>query len=642
MDVHPRLVELIKQEGWNLFKGENKEPQIEAFGKIFPVRHPVWIRLKLYREETNPDLKFEHMLASHFYFRPDRRLTWHYWSEERFRAHCEGHDFITLAGGGNIGKSQDVGDICCLFYLANPAKRGVVISSTTLDSLQRRIWGYAMKYLAGIKMPLPIAYTGGNTPKILCTLPQTNEVIKKDTLHGMFAMPIKQGDAQKAIKDVIGTHPEDCGILVLDECTDIPSTVIGAFENLDMGEADVKENARFQVWGIGNSNSVDDLHGALSTPKVGWENINPMKDKKWETTQKNGVCLFHSCYDSPAIHETDPEKKKRLSKFLMTEEKIEAKKAKLGQNSDEFYRFVLGFWRHKSTENSVVSEAFLKNFRANETAHYSGITPINVVGGLDLAFSTGGDQCLLRLGVLGVDVNGLYVLDFRDEELTFPIPILRTSSDSADIQIGNQVMKILNNYNCPLNQVAIDATGQGRAMGGVLQLLDKGIRRPISVYSTKTGVNQADSFDVKVISTYELWYTVREFVQAGQIRGLGNKTIMQLSERKVERMPGGKIVLESKADYKRRIGGKYPGQGHSPDHADSAALAVQAAITNFGFSIGKTRALPQVQDFNSLKYIAYHAEREQEQRIEQVQRKLFVPRPTFKAPIENFTRKRVF
>lgn len=642
MITDPKTDSLIKQEGWKLFKSENDEWKIEAFGRIFPYRHPAFIRLKLYREESNADLKFQHMKAAHFYLRPDREKTWHKWSEERFRAHCEGWNYITLAGGANIGKSQDVGDIASIFYLANPTKRSVVISSTTLDSLSRRIWGYAMKYLGGIKIPLPITYTGGNAPKVLCTLKTQGQIIKKDSLHGMFAMPIKQGDAEKAIKDIIGTHPEDALMLVLDECTDIPATVIGAFTNLDTGESDTEGTARFQVWGIGNSKSVDDLHGALSTPKVGWDNVDPMKMTRWETTQKNGICLFFSCYESPAIHDPDPEKRKRLSKFLMTQEVINSKKQQLGENSDEFYRFVLGFWRHKSTENSIASEAFLKNFGANETAHYSGITPVNVVGGLDLAFSTGGDQCLLRLGILGVDIEGKYILDFRDEELTFAIPILRTSNDSADLQIGKQVMRILESYNCPLNQIAIDATGQGRAMGGVLQLLDRNVRRPISVYSTKTGVNQADSFDVRVISTYELWYTVREFVQAGQIKGLGNKTIMQLSERKVERMPGGKIVLESKADYKRRIGGKYPGQAHSPDHADAAALAVQAAIINFGFSIGQRRALPTVQDFNALKYITYQAEKEQEKQVQQIQRNTFTPRATFKSGLESMIRKKAF
>lgn len=641
MLILPQTKELIKTEGWRLFQSEDEKPKVEAYGKIFDARHPCLIYLKLYREETNPELKFQFMKAAHFYLRPDLVKTWHNWTEDRFRAHCEGYNYITLAGGANIGKSQDVAAICCVWWLANPKKRGVVISSTTLESLNRRIWGYATKYMQSLKVRIPFQYTGGNSPKILAINNDPDAIIKKDTLHGMFCAAIKQGDAEKAIKDIIGTHPEDALMLVLDECTDIPATVMGAFTNLDTGEADVKEHARFQVWGIGNSNSVDDLHGALSTPKAGWESIDPLKDKRWETTQKNGICLFFSCYDSPAIHEKDPEKKKLLSKFLMTQEVIDKKKLELGDTSDAFYRFVLGFWRHKSTENVIASEQFINSFGGNERGHYSGISAINLVGGLDLAFSTGGDQCILRLGVLGVDVTGLHILDFREDELTFVIPISRTSAESADIQIGKQVMQLLGKYGVALNHIAIDATGQGRAMGGVLQLLSGGVLRPISIYSTKTGVNQADSFDVKIISTYELWYTVREFLQAGQIRGLGNKTIMQLSERQIQKMPGGKLVLESKADYKKRIGAKHPGMAHSPDHADSAALAVQAAISCFGFQIGGKREMPVVNDFNQLKYIVY---REEERRAIENNtniRKRYTPKASFTANIEKLAKRKI-
>lgn len=639
MNLSGKTIELIKKEGWRLFRGEDDKPKVEAYGKIFNAKHPCLTYLRLYREETNPDLKFEFMKSAHLYLRPELAPTWNTWTEDCFRAHCEGWNYLVLAGGASTAKSTHCGWIAPIFWLANPSKRGVIISSTTLESLTRRIWGYAMDYLQNIKVPIPFQYTGGNTPKVLAVNQDPNAKIKKDTLHGMFCVAIKQGDAEKAIKDIIGTHPKDALMLVLDESTDIPATVLGSFANLDTGEAEKEDATRFQVWAIGNSNSTNDLHGALATPKVGWDKIDPLKMKRWETTQKNGVCLFFSCYESPAIHEKDPIKKKALGKFLITQEKINEKKIELGEKSDAFFRFVLGFWRHISTENVIASKQFIESFGTTNAAHFGGFSPIHIVGGLDLAFSTGGDQCMLRLGVLGTDVSGLWVLDFRDDELTFTIPILRDSPDSADLQIGKQVMLLLQRYNCPLNQIAIDATGQGRAMGGVLQLLDKNVRRPISVYSTKTGVNQADSFDVKIISTYELWYTLREFIQAGQIRGIGNKTVMQLSERQVQRMPGGKIVLESKADYKKRIGAKNPGMAHSPDHADAAALTVQSAIQNFGFSFGRREAVPQVPDFNQLKYITYQAERQEV--VEASARKVFVPKPSFRGNLESLAKRRL-
>ena len=629
------ISELIKKEGWEVVKKDD-ELKILAYGKEFPYRHPVQIHLKLYREETNPDQKFEHMKAAHFYLRPDLIKTWHYWTEDRFRAHCEGWNYITYAGGASTSKSHDMASIAAIFWLANPSKRGVIVSSTTLESLGARIWGYTTKYFQKLAVPLPFQYTGGNTPKILAVNNDPNALIKKDTLHGMFAVAAKQGDVEKSISSWIGRHPDDALMLVLDEATDITANVLQSFANLDSGDK------LFQCYAIGNSNSTDDLHGAMSTPKAGWEKIDPLTMKRWETTQKNGLCLFFSCYESPAIHEPDETKKKLLSKFLISAEKIEEKKKELGDTSDAFWRFTLGFWKHKSTESVIASEQFIKNFGSDRRAHFGPVTPISVVGGLDLAFSTGGDNCILRMAVLGVDVNGLYVLDFREDEITHIVPIMRNVGDAAEIQIGKQVMNLIGSYNCPLQHIALDATGQGRAMGGVLQLMDKGISRPICIYTTKAGVNQDKSWDVVIKTSYELWFTLREFIQAGQIRGLDNKTIMQLSERQVVYTKGGQPALESKADYKKRISAKYPGQGHSPDQADSAALCLQSAIMNFGFKIGQRREVPQAHDFKHEKWLEYRAEQQRLQEATQVQKQTFVPQANFKKGLEEMIKRRPF
>lgn len=627
------ITQLIEKEGWEIVKKDDGL-KVLAYGKEFAVRHPVLIHLKLYRDETNPDQKFNHMQAAHFYLRPDLIKTWHYWTEDRFRAHCEGWNYITMAGGASTAKSMDMASITSLFWLANPSKRGVIVSSTTLESLGARIWGYVTKYFQKLAVPLQFQFTGGNTPKILAINKDPNAIIKKDTLHGMFAVAAKQGDVEKSISGWIGRHPEDALMLVLDEATDITANVLQSFANLDSGDK------QFQCYAIGNSNSTDDLHGAMSTPKVGWESIDPLTMKRWETTQKNGLCMFFSCYESPAVHEKDLDKQKLLSKFLISAEKIESKKKELGENSDAFWRFVIGFWKHKSTESVIVSEQLIKNFQGDKRAHFGPITPISLVGGEDIAY--GGDNCLIRMAVLGLDVNGLYVLDYRQEELSHIIPIDRHSTDSADIQIGKQTMNILASYGCPLNHLAIDSTGQGRAMGGVLQLLDKGMKRPVCIYTTKSGINQDKSFDVIIKTSYELWYILREFIQAGQIRGLDNKTIMQLSERQVIYTKGGQPALESKADYKKRMSAKNPGQGHSPDQADAAALALQSAIINFGFTLGKRKELPRATDFKHEKWLEYRADIQRQEQKTIQQKKIYIPQATFKVGLEAAIKKKPF
>lgn len=531
-----------------------------------------------------------------------------------------------MAGGASTSKSYDMAKIAALFWLANPMGRGTIVASTTLESLGARIWGYTTKLLSSMKVKLPFQYLGGNNPKVLYPAPRSENQIR-DTIHGMFAVAVKSGSDEQAISSWIGRHPEEALMVVLDESTDMNPAILKAFANLEAG------SKPFQAWGIGNSNSKFDLHGAMSTPRAGWESINPKEDNHWETTQKNGICLFFSCYESPAIFEQDPYKKEQLSKFLITQPQIEEKKITYGEDSDSFWRFVLGYWRSAAGDSTVLSEAFLKNYKVGNRSEWGGLYPLRMVGGLDPSFSIGGDDCILRLAVLGVAVDGSIVLDFREEELMFKLQIHRSLSDAIEIQIVKQMDRILTEYRCPLENICFDATGAGRALGSAAQIYMKSMKPPLKIWSSKAGNVQGKSFDVLVKPTYELWYTLREFVENGQVRGLDHKTIMQLSSRLIE-LKNGKYTLEPKAAYKKRMGAVNPGLAHSPDHADSAALALHSAIYNFGFSLGQRRETPKLEGTTAEKYWVFSEMQRKKKEAEEVQVKRAVPVMSFTGEIE--------
>ena len=572
--------ELIRKEGWQVIR-ENGKEFILADGEKFPYTHPCIVHLRLFRTEKNPQRKYIHMKAAHDYLWPG--TIWHYWTERRFRKHCEGFNVITYAGGASCAKSYDAAKIAILFWLANPTKRSVVIASTSLESLSSRIWGYVTKLMKNMAIDIPYYYLGGQTPKILPPLTRSGKGSQdriKDTIHGMFAIAAKQGDDEKVISSWIGRHPDEALMLVLDEGTDMPPALVTAIPNLESGVE------FFQVMAIGNSLSKFDLHGALSTPKNGWESVNPEKDTEWETTQKNGICLFFSCYESPAVHETNPERKEKLSKFLATKEKIDEAARKYGKDSDLFYRFILGFWRSDSTDSVVVSKQFVDQFDIRGAVEYSGAYPIRVVAGLDVAFSTGGDKAILRLAILGQAYNGQIVLDYRKDSLLFPIPIVANTEYPADLQVSDFVLKTLQDYNCDVRDLAVDCTGQGRAIASLIQTRGQTLYRPLPIYSTQIGNKSVRSFDVIVRSAYDMWYAFRDFIQNRQIKGLDNIAALQLTNRRYK-IAGKKPVLESKAEYKTRMRGIAPALAHSPDEADAAALCLQAAMINYGFSPGQ-------------------------------------------------------
>lgn len=571
------LIPLIKKENWEVTR-DSGEYRVIAYGQNFPLAHPLAIYQKLYRTEKNPELKFIYMKWIHDTLWPKEVITWNYWTERRFKRYCQGYRIMSWAGGASIGKSVDASKIAVIEYTSNPKRTAVIVASTTLESLNSRVFGYLTGYLKNTAIKLPYKLLRSQPPKIMYD--------RDDLIHTISAIAAAKGKDEEAIKNYIGRHPKEKLFIILDEAPDLDLSVLSAIPNLEAGQNS------FQVIAIGNSSSVNDLHGSLSVPKDGWESVDPMKDTEWETTQKNGICLFFSCYESPALFETNEVKKKALSKFLPTQEQITSKKKEYGENSDAFWRFVLGFWRRSGGTDTIISTIGLKDTHVNKVAEWSGLHKINVVAGLDPAFSIGGDQCVLRLGMLGQDITGKMVLDFRGDKLLYRIQLSAVIQKSVEEQIAEQVIRILNDFNCPLHYLAVDANGSGRALSEVIKLKANALRAPIKIYSVKAGKGKENSFDIVIRTSYDMWYAVKEFINHRQIRGLDDKAMMQLTSRLLETHPKtGKQSLEQKIKYKQRMGAIMPSLAHSPDEMDGAALCLQSAIINFGFAPGQARAL---------------------------------------------------
>lgn len=484
-----------------------------------------------------------------------------------------------MASGGSTGKSYDAAKLNVLFWNSKPNGRANIIASTTLASLDGRIWGYVLKLMKTSRLQFQYKYMRSKPPSILYDT--------TDPLCGMFAIAAKRGDDDTAINTWIGRHPPDGMMVTLDEGTDMPVALLKALPNLEKGQL-----GQFHVMIIGNSNSKYDLHGSLSTPKNGWESINKEHDTRWETTQDNGICLYFNCYDSPAITDPDPEKRAKLGKFLITAEQIKQDIIKYGKDSIQFYRFTLGFWKDDSTESTVISRTFLRNFSHEQNTEWSPYTTLKALAGLDPAFSYGGDNCVLRLGILGLDTNGQIILDFRKTDLLFYIRTLANSTDSIELQICKQVIKILNEFRIPLRDLAIDCSGQGRAFAEVMRLQANVIDQPIKLYSTQSYrigrfENKKQTPDVQLISSYELWIAVRRFLESNNIRGMDPIAVNQLVTRLITE-ENGRVNLEKKEEYKKRMGAISPSLALSPDEMDAAALVLQVAIRNYGFYPGQT------------------------------------------------------
>lgn len=565
------------------------------------------------------------MVKIHHYLWPHHIATWNHWSERRFRAHCENWRVISLASGAGAGKSLDCAKIGIIEWICDPLNVTVVVASTTLESLENRIWGYVVDLLENAAMPVPKTILTSQPPKIL--LPKT-----KSKIHGMFAIAMAVGDDDKVISKLIGRHPKKKLVVFLDECTDMNAAISKAIPNLEKGVE------FFQLYAIGNSKSRNDLHGALSTPEEGWDSIDPNKTYTWKTTHKNGLCLYFHPEDSPAITDPDPKKRAILSKFLITRDTIKEDQKNYGIESDAYWRFTLGYWKKEALDQNIFSEKFVTEQEVMRAAEWSGYFPLQLLAALDPAIQIGGMGCKLRLGILGQTTDGAIVLDANGADYLFTIHVRHSEKVSGERQIANEVCKILSKYRVKISNLVIDATGIGRSLGELISIVSGTGEQPIRIVSTRVGDKKGETDPFIVVSSpSEMWFEGKKFIQHRQIKGIDKVTQDQLTNRLMFTDPKtNKSKLESKEEFKSRMGAIKPSLARSPDEVDTLMLMIKGATLRFGFTPGQRRPLPAPVDkpLWLQKAIVNGLEVEQRDRMRQV-----VSRPAlvakFSSPIES-------
>ena len=471
--------------------------------------------------------------------------------------------------------SHDAAMIALLFWLANPTQRIVLVASTSLSDLQNRIWGYIQKFYTmehnkDIILPGKL-YSSNNAPKILCN--------KQDPIHGVFAVPLKPGKDSKPSANLIGRHAKEGFMAIIDEGTDVNPGFMDARANWESGVT------TYQLMVIGNSNSKFDPHGLLSKPKGGWHTVNPDFDSEWET--KNGICLYFDCYASPALPDNgeSPEKIKRIRKFLFNEDTIEAKKIQYGENTPSFWRYVRGFWPKDDVSNTVLTVTMCDKFKVEERVAWEGVGKIIRVAGLDPSFTGSGDDCVFRWAEFGISDTGVETVDFGGKERIIYIKIDDTSSEPAEYQILRQVKKLCGELGIEPRNLAVDTWGAGSGLGSILreewstqihQVVSSGAPTDLLVANGREEI-ASQVYDRRVT---ELWFSVRELVLGGQIKGLDTISEEQFCTRTYESLRG-KYKLEAKPEYKMRLG-KVDNHYKSPDEADAVAFIIDLLRQRYG------------------------------------------------------------
>lgn len=537
---------------------------IDQYGLRFPDGTlPETIELYCYRNARPPELgglgKFGHLKNVIDLIwnsgKTSRGFIWSPWAEDMLRELCD-NQYLSVAGCASSGKSDTAAVWAIVEYLAGPTDTLVMVTSTTLREARRRIW----KSITELWNAVPDGTLPGKMVDSLGQIKGLDPQGNYSSGTGLVLIPAEKKKEREAIGKIVGIKQQRVR-LVADELPELSESLVhAAYSNLSM-------NPDFQMVGLGNPNSRFDAFGVYSKPKDGWDSVNE-NDFEWDTSR--GKCIRFDAYRCPNVVQ-----RALVYPWMPTYEKVEQARQDYGENSLLFYRMYRGFWCPSGASHGIYSEADLTQGAAAKRATFDDAP--TMLAALDPAFTHGGDRCMVYYGRLGQE-DGLPVLEFDHFE-----PLQEDLSNKAvprSYQIVKQFKEKCIAKGIHPRNVAVDETGAGAPFCDILAKewspeflrINFGGRASDKKVSATDPVPGHERYTNRVS---EMWFAGQELLRTYQLRNVCDDLAREMVSREYTVAGAGKIKVESKVDYKSRV-------GQSPDLADAAFILIDLARQRHG------------------------------------------------------------
>ena len=477
---------------------------------------------------------------------PDTYI-WNEWSQWMQKTFAE-NPWSTLTGPAASWKTTSAAIFGLARFYASPRDTVVIVTSTTLDGLRRRVW----KEISHFHRLRPL----------FGHMVQSRNCIQFRKGHddaGIFGLATDKGEIDKAIGKIIGFHAPNM-VVIVDEMPYTPEAIVEACVNLETGAQS------FQFIGLGNADDQLDPHGRMSEPIAGWDSID-VETSEWKT--KRGICIHLDGMKSPNI--TD---KTRNYPGLLTQGDIRTTMDVYGVDSPQFWQMRRGFWAPEGIQKTVLSMPMIVRTDAFGDCEFDQES--TALAGLDPAFE-GDDRCVLKFARAG-KVQGKMTL-LLGERL-----IIKTKNEPDEprhFQIVKQVKEACVERGVSPYFFGLDSTGEGGGLASIFQrewgrevlCVEFGggaSRNPVSSTNPKP-CNQ--EYDRKVT---ELWFFFRLLLLNEQIKGMDVESATEFCRRWWS-MRGPVISIETKQKMKDRT-------RKSPDFADADVVTAQVAAARCGLN----------------------------------------------------------
>lgn len=532
-----------------------------------------WMELLCWHQRFPSGLDpLEHLKRAQAILHPGS--VWHEWRERRFRSLTD-PDYLVRFGATTIrniawvgsaasGKTNDAGDFAFDWWIADPERSTVILTSTSKDKIKQRVWPIIQSRWIELKMAMDEAQISG--PNMLNSTMML-QAKKGDSKHSIFAQAVERGEVAQAAIRLAGVHCPRI-MLVIDEAPGTPQAIFETIANMQKG----CDELIVLTSGNGPCTKLD-CFSKICRPVQGWNAIH-REMEEWKTTGVSefqlpkGHCLHFSGNTSPNVKAG-----KTLYPFLYTFENWQRVQADPEyQRTPKCYEQDYGFWTPEGMLLTVLSEEMIERGNARGQVPFDGATiPI---GSVDPAF--GGDECKLRFGLMGKLHDGRKAVQIT-ESVVVPIQVDMLDKDGkkvpAEYQIAWYVRPRAEQRGVKPHYFGVEATGTGRGVAAVLTqewgeviVVESGGKPSDMPASEEDPRPSKEVYDRRIT---ELWFSVQAFVRGKQLGGLSEDDVFQFCARQYV-YASKKYSIETKDDLKLRI-------GRSCDDADSVAVLIEVA-----------------------------------------------------------------
>lgn len=516
---------------------------------------------------------------------------WHRWNEGLIVPELCKPGRLAIWGPSSTGKSQEAMDFGLTMFYARPKGTTILASSTELDSLDRRIWGYCMaqhKKAKAIVDWLP-GHTIESKRMLLADPKHVEERSKKD---GIIGVACKKGNQWQGLSSYIGLKNEVV-ILLSDENQFMPSGFWDSAANLE-------SNPITFIVALGNMNETTSSLGKAAEPELGWDSLpDSEKSRVYPTRWSGGRAIQLVGKDSPNL---DYPTGKEPYRGLIGSTYIKKQERNYGIDTPLFNMFVSGKIPRNSSERRVITRSLALKFRAMEDVIWGDEEPTKLYM-LDAAYSAiGGDRtpgCGLGFGK---DIRGEWKIGLLERPKIYTGSPDKTLSHEDFIALTAKAECI--RLDIPPEHCFYDGTGRSSLTSSFARLWSP-LVVPIEFGGAATerpnfqGIKFIEGPDEgqlkpcnKVFGKFvtELWFAVEAAIQANQMRGLTEDIVEEGCMRIWKDIPGGKKDVEPKDETRERM-------GRSPDLFDMLAAGLEGA-RRLGFPLGRLAELAPARKLN--------------------------------------------